>query len=340
MKNIVISDSRECELRDFMFSLNETCDKKFEIKVHLADLTVRGMFCELRRYMSYFFVPFRYFIKRKNFGIIVGWQQFYALIFCFYCAIFHVKKENKVIAWNFTYKRKKGKWGDLYHWFMRKGIESGYLDLIHVPSSQYADKFSQEFDFLRSKIVVAPFGIIDNFKEYSKLKCPSEMKGKKYFLAIGRSNRDYDFLIDGWKDIDSTLVIASDTYKTKTDLSNVVLKKDITAESQFAWIYNAEAIIISLDNPEICSGDTVMLTAMSLKKIVIVTNPSTLAEMYIQDKSNGILVNKDKVQLKNVIERTLNGEYQQIGIEARNCFLNNYTRGNMGVVLGENIQRI
>lgn len=333
MENVVLSDSRKIELAGFMNELNDNSRIKFVIKEHLADLTLKGKTKEIRRYFMYFAVPLRYFIFRKRYGIIVGWQQFYSLIFCFYCSLFHTKKVNTVIAWNFTYKDRPNHFQKIYRGFMKRCVCTGYLDYLHVPSSSYADKFSEDFGFPRDHIIVAPFGIVDCFNKYSALKRPREMKNKRYFLAIGRSNRDYKFLVEAWKDIDSYLVVASDKYDVETDNLKVIIKKDITADTQYEWINNAEGLIIPIDNPTICSGDTVLLTAMSLNKTVIITKPSALADMYIQDNINGLLINKEETELKHAIRKVLNGDTTVIANNARNDFLKYYTRDKMGITL-------
>lgn len=333
MENVVLSDSRKDELAGFMHELNNHSSVRFVIKEHVADLTLKGKTKELKRYLMYFFVPLKYFIRRKKYGIIVGWQQFYALIFCFYCSLFHTKKTNTVIAWNFTYKERATHFKKIYRLFMERCVCTGYLDYIHVPSSAYADKFSREFKFPRERIIVAPFGIIDCYNKYFQLKRPEEMRNKRYFLSIGRSNRDYDFLVHAWNDVDSYLVIASDKYNGENRNSKVIVKHNITADTQYEWINNAEGLIIPIDDPNICSGDTVLLTAMSLKKTVIITKPSALADMYIQDGLNGLLIEKSESDLKIAVKKVLNGGTNEIATNARHDFLNYFTRDKMGIVL-------
>ncbi|MGZ1193987.1 hypothetical protein ACXO2V_09005, partial [Lactobacillus delbrueckii subsp. bulgaricus] len=86
---------------------------------------------------------------------------------------------------------------------------------------------------------MAPFGIVDCYNKYFQLKRPEEMRNKRYFLSIGRSNRDYDFLVHAWNDVDSYLVIASDKYNGENRNSKVIVKHDITADTQYEWINNA-----------------------------------------------------------------------------------------------------
>lgn len=59
------------------------------------------------RYLRYFTFPWKVFLHRKKYDCILGWQQFYAINFAFYCRLFQVRKTNKVVALNFTYKRVK-----------------------------------------------------------------------------------------------------------------------------------------------------------------------------------------------------------------------------------------
>lgn len=340
MKNVVISDSRQEELQGFMDGLNTCCNEKFEIGVHLADLTMKGVLRDQRRYLAYFLVPVHYFANRKKYKIIIGWQQFYALILCYYCSLFRVKKNNIIIAMNFTYKERRGILKKIYYNFMKRCVEGGYLDLIHVPSRQYADQICSKFNFPRDRVIVTPFGIADNYDLYSKLGRPRGYEKKRYFLSIGRSNRDYNFLIEAWKDIHAYLVVASDAYKKTVNNEWIFINNSVTADEQYSWISNAEGIILPIDDPTICSGDTVLLQAMCMQKIVVVTQPSTLAEMYIKDEENGLLIEKDPNCLKSVIKDIVIGKYNDLGREARKCFLDNFTRKKMGESLARTLDSL
>ena len=76
-----------------------------------------------------------------------------------------------------------------------------------------------------------------------------------------------------------------------------------------------------------------LLTAMSLKKTVIITKPSALADMYIHDSLNGLLIEKSESDLKKAVEKVLNGGTNEIATNARRDFLNYFTRDKMGIVL-------
>ena len=107
-KNIIMIDCEETGLEDFKDGLSAETGMKFDWYKLVANGIRTGKVSEIKRYVKYFVAPFKVFMKRKSYGMIIGWQQFYALIFCFYCSLFHVKKTNCVVAVNFTYKQKSG----------------------------------------------------------------------------------------------------------------------------------------------------------------------------------------------------------------------------------------
>ena len=171
------------------------------------------------------------------------------------------------------------------------------------------------------------------------------MEYKDYTLAIGRSNRDYDFLIRCWKEMPNSnkLIIICDQYKPKVKLPhNIILKTDVNGNHQYPYIINASLIIIPIENGKICSGDTVLLKAMSFYKPIIVTTPSTLAEMYIVNEKNGICLPKNEGQFCDGVIKLINDKEKmnKIGNEARKDFLDNYSRINMGKKLGEKLKKL
>ncbi len=329
-ENIVLADCDFAEVQSLVESMRFH-DSPFVSKNHISNFKRTGKLSEIKRYAIYFSVGFRYFLSRRKYDAIVGWQQFYALIFCFFCTLFGVKKCNTVLALNFTYKEKKGKFAKIYRWFMSKCVNPKYMDYIHVLSFDYADCISKEFDFPRERIVVTPFGTNDDYDMLKHLGSPDGLSKDSYALAIGRSNRDYDFLIKAWEGIDSPLVIISDTFKGEVDNSNITLLTNVAGEQSYPYIVNCSLMVIPIDDESICSGDTVLLTAMSLKRKIIVTAPSTLAEMYVTDKENALLTQKDCEKFRQTVQQALyDDKYSNLGENARQSFLDNFSRQSMG----------
>ncbi len=337
-KNVILADCQEDELKTLKQGIEEIVKQEFKVCNKVCN-GKRNIIYNIYRYLCYIFYPLKFFLQRKKFSYIICWQQFYALFFAFYCRLFKVKKQNVLVVCNFTYKEKQGFVGNVYNKVMKYCVNNKYIDYIHIPSSNYAKKMSKEFNIPIEKFIVLPFGLDDTYEKYKD----SKSEYKNYSLAIGRSNRDYDFLINVWKLMPSNekLLIICDQYKNTENLpKNIILRKDIVGELQYPYIINAKTMIIPLKDENICSGDTVLLTAMSYYKPIIITEPSTLAEMYIENKKNGFCLKKDEKLFAREMKKILADEKKlnQVAENARKCFEDKYSRYTMGKKIGKIIK--
>lgn len=339
-KNVILADCEKEEIEEFAEGFKAVIGDEIFINSKICN-GGHGKAANFRRYLIYAVYPFSFVRRSRQYKYIIGWQQFFALFYVFYCRLFHLKKRNIVVAVNFTYKPKQGFSGKIYKWFMEYCVRNKYLDYIHVPSYNYAKICAKEFDIPQSKFIVTPFGIPDTYEKWKKTK----VEYNNYSFSIGRSNRDFDFLVNAWERMpeNELLIIASDTFCPKKDLPiNVIHRKDITGDIQFPYIANCKAMIIPIDDGTICSGDTVLLKAMSYEKLVVVTVPSTLGEMYIEDGRDGVLIEKN---INKFVER-LSGLLQnsnlaeEISHFAKKKYKEKFSRYNMGVVLMKNIKEL
>lgn len=336
-KNIVLCDCEQEEIFDIVDELQNVMKVSFEIGSCICNEGA-GRLLNIKRYITYILYPLKYFLRRDNYKYVIGWQQFFALFFSFYCRIFHLKKKNIVVALNFTYKKKKGIIGRVYKAYMEYCLDSKYMDYIHVPSENYAKLCANEFNIPFSKFIVTTFGLPDTYSQWKN----SKVDYNNYSFSIGRSNRDFDFLIEAWKKMPSNelLVIASDSYKTKSNLpQNIIHRRDICGDRQFPYIANCKMMIIPIDDGTICSGDTVLLKAMSYERAVVVTSPSTLAEMYVEDNVNGILVEKEIDNFVSIVSNLINNpiKMEKLGIAARKYYKEFFSRRSMGRKIAESI---
>ena len=330
MYNIILADCDSQEIEEFKKGLEDITQDEFIIKSRVSNWSRASIWKKIKRYIIYFIFPLKIFFNRKKYHTIIGWQQFYTLIFCFYCRLFRVKKTFNVHVVNYTYKSKKGIVGKIYYKFFKYILESKYIDYLYVPSSEYIKQCTSDFNIKKELFVVLPFGVLDRYETYINSKIDDE-----YFLAIGRSNRDYDWLIDEWKNIKYNLYIISDEFKPNYKVpKNIKIIGDVSGNEQYPYIMNCKALIIPILKENICSGDTVLLTAFSFKKNVIVTKNSTLAEMYISDRKDGFVVDKTKKELKEIINLIANKKID-LGKNARNKYLNNFSRYSMGCNVGK-----
>ena len=245
------------------------------------------------------------------------------------------------MALNYTYKEKKGKFQKPYQWFMQRCMDPRYLDCLHVPSEQYADIIADVFGYPRDRILVSGFGVNDDYLYFSNLPVPNGYEEDGYALAIGRSNRDYDFLIRAWDTIDYPLVIISDTFGGTSNSENITILRNVAGEESYPWIAHCGLMILPIGDGTICSGDTVLLTSMAVKRKIIVTTPSTLAEMYLTDGHNALLTPKNEQIFANTVIRALQEDcYKRIGEQARKDFLENYSRKSMGKQINQLLEKI
>lgn len=330
MKNIILADCLGSEITSFAEGLSDETKENWEVISAVSNWGHGSKIQNFKRYAIYFAAPFKAFCKRKQYASIIGWQQFYALIFCFYCRLFKVKKVNKVIALNFTYRAKKGFVGKIYKRFMQYMVNSDYVDYLHVLSHGYAKRCAAELGIDERKLLVFPFGTNDQYEELKKIPKLQE----DFVLSIGRSNRDYDWLIDEWKSVDYPLYIICDTLKKPSNLpDNIKIINNVTGSAQYKYIANCKYLVLPIKDENICSGDTVLLNAMSNKKTVIVNGPSTLTEMYVNDGENAIVVSKKNGDLAEKMNFLLKNNID-IGESARISYLENYSRYAMGKNVG------
>lgn len=341
--NIILADCNPEEIKTFAEGCNTiVANSKFKILSSISNGSHKGIIKNLFRYLKYFTFPFLIFLNRKKYNVILGWQQFYAINFALFCRIFNVKKTNTIIIGNYTYKAKKGVIGRLYYKYMKYSCSNKYIDYIHVPSFNYADRNSRELNIPIEKFIIQQFGIVDMSNSIDNIKAPME----NYSLSIGRSNRDFDFLVKVWSQPclkNNILVIASDTWKPNRDLpSNIIYRNDIKYKESFVWIKYSQICITPIDDINLCSGDTVLLTGMMFARPVVITRPSTLAEMYVEDGVNGVCIEKDAKKAELIISDLLNDDEKRetLGNNARKCFLDKFSRRSMGIQLCKKIKEL
>lgn len=339
-RNIILADCEATELSSFVESVEEVLSRKFDIFCKNCNFK-RTKKNEIKRYFIYFTFPFKYAVHSKDYDLIIAWQQFFALFYSFFCRLLHKKKTNVVVAANFTYKEKSSIAGKIYKRLIRFCVNSDYIDYYHIPSQDAVDYYYRVLGIPNEKFIVARFGIDDEYDFWRKR--PSKLKDKEYTLAIGRSNRDYDFLVEAWKYMpeDKKVVIISDTYYPEQEPpENVRLKHNILGLAQFPWIVNCSNMVIPIADGDICSGDTVLLKAMSYEKPVVVTAPSTLSEMYLTNGVDGLCLEKNPKEFAQQIQRLYDDkEYASaLGKNARAKFLDSYSRKSLGYNLASQIK--
>lgn len=323
-ENIILSDNSVEDMYEFKEGLENSTKQKWNIIVENSNKLRKNKFDNIIRYIKYFLFPLKVFLKRKKFKNIVAWQQFYGIVFAFYCNFFKVKKNNNLTIMTFIYKEKKF-FKVLYFKFIKFSIKNKYVDNIIVCSKKECEYYSNIFDMDSSIFHFEKIGI-------NRIKVEKEYSEKGYLISIGRSNRDYEFLINSLENTKYNLKIITDL-NIKSNSQNIKIYSNVYGDEYHAMLKNSFAVVIPLKNLKISSGQLVILTAMQLGIPIIITESNGIKD-YVKNNYNGLLIKNNKDELIQAIEQLYNKEfYEKIKDNAYKCYLTQYS----SIKLGENI---
>lgn len=295
---LIIADCGPAESFDFLEALNANTKINWSIKNFICN-GERNFFEEVKRYFTY--VRAGFFASRKinKLDYIVCWQQLFGIFCAFFARLFRKKKKSKLIIMTFIYKGKKGIIGKLYKKVVSYALQSKYIDIITLSSQKEAKKYSELFNITIDKFKFLPWG------QNKDSTITTNSKGN-YLISIGRSNRDYNFLVESLTDYDYKTLIYSDEEKAvehgNCKFTGVIKGANLALANSFC-------VIIPINDPSISAGQTLLINAMMYKKPIICTESSGLTDDYLINGFNGIIIKKDKNELIKAIESLKNEGY-------------------------------
>jgi glycosyltransferase involved in cell wall biosynthesis len=336
MQNIILADSDIPSNWKFVNELENTTKLDWRTVKFVNNELRQNYFSGLVKYLKYFYFPLIIFIRRKKYGRILAWQQFYGLMFAFYCRLFHTKKVNELYIMTFIYKSKKGLCGRLYKRFMRYVVSSAYIDAIICFSKSECAYYSELLMIKREKFHYIPLGIEDVLCQYSDDNSSIQYSAEPYLLLAGRSNRDYQFVVDALKGTGWRAIILCDVYTYNGENSNIQCYKGVCGEDYKKLLRHAWCSVIPLKDEHISSGQLVILQSMMFGIPVIITESDTI-ETYIQNNENGLVIAKKRERLLDALERLKmdQGLYKRLSHNARRSYQERFDEKNMGINVGK-----
>lgn len=316
-KNVILTHIQEDNRWPYCQLLSKETGREF----HVESVSTGNGGNRLRCLLNYVFFPLQLFFRRYRYDCIIAHQQFYGLFLAFYCQLFHVRKNFHLIILTFIYLEKKGFLGKIYYKLMHVIVQSKYIDAFIVHSTAEVKSYSSTFDVNSNRFYFVPLGI----NEIEVRHAIDELSKRQFILAVGRSNRDYDFLVNSLKNTDFQLEIICDNYHYKSVPENIHIHNNIFDDMPL-WMHNCYCVVIPLNNPDISSGQLVLLQAFQMGKPVIATRGAAIND-YIQDGVNGITIEKTREALLEALHRlyTQQSLYDQLSENERNEYIEKYS---------------
>lgn len=329
--NVVISDM-EAVPEDFMTALEERTGLDWTAFNWQSNQPRTGIVSELKRYATYVFRPLS-LVFRRGFDRIVAWQQFYGISYAFWSRLLRRPKTARLTVMTFIYKPKGSLLGKMYERFVGYALKSKYIDKILCPSSAECDRYAEIFGLDREKFAFVPCCVEDLSTEHPF----SPSRESDYILACGRSNRDYSLLMRAAADGSFQVKIIDDTLGNVPCPKNVEIIRNAFGGAYLDILANCVAVVIPIDDPEVSSGQSVLLQAWTFGKAVVCTRSAGLSDDYIEDGVDGLLVGKDPGEMRRALE-TLHGDSdlcRELGEAGRRKYEGSYTLAALGGNVGE-----
>lgn len=292
--NVVLVDFIMDSSSDFIRTLNN-CDIWGWKSIGVPS---NGAINKRNRHKKWIKFTFQIFKQRSEFHHILSWQQFLGIYLSAFCRLLHVKKTFHIHIMTFIYKSRQGWKGKLYHHFINYAISAKYVDSIIIFGGEHELAYYQQcFSSCKDKFIALPLGI-------SKIKDIGTVSESNFILAAGRSNRDYQFLVNAIKGTPYRLIIISDTLLKEYESDNIKILNDVYLPKMFDYLNAAKCVVIPLSDPNISSGQLFFLQSMQLGKPIIITESNALSG-YIENGVNGLIIPKTKEALLGALDSVL-----------------------------------
>lgn len=254
----------------------------------------------IRRDMLSLKIAAGFIFKKKRADKLIFWSTSDAFVLSLLSRFFPFKRKMRITSSMFIYYPGQGFKGKLKRKYYSFCFNAKIFNHIVVHSKFELEKCRRTFPKAKDKFVYIPVGV--PLKD-AGTKTP--VKGE-YLFSVGRDNRDYKFLIDALKDTGHKVIIAT-TGLEQPDCDNITVMNDCFGQKMYDIMAGAFASIIPLkeSNPNVSSGQTVLLQSKHVGTPVIITSIPTIAD-YIKQNETGILIKNTKEELLSAIDSLKN----------------------------------
>mgnify|MGYP004454029277 FL=1 len=333
--NVLLIDSDYDEADGCVRGLEETTGESWNVALY-ENNKIYGA----KRYLKFFTVAIRTILERKKYAgkTVLCWQQFYGIAIAFFSRLFHMKKRFKLVVMTFIYKPKGGLAGNIFYRFVKYAVTSKYVDKIILTTQSEKEMYKEIFDVSDDVFGFARCGAVAYDPEQFE---DPVLKDRGYIFSTGRSNRDYEFLMNAVENTEYHLIIACDSLESDSK-KNIEIKRDVFGKDMLRYMKNAKAVVIALDDDRIAAGQLVFLHAMNMGVPVIITRSHGVTDDYVIDGYNGLVIEKSRESLLSALDKIFRDEelYHRLSENGQVEFYSHYTYYAMGKTIGEIVNTI
>lgn len=235
----------------------------------------------------YLWVTLKLFIMSFWMDRVICWQQAYGiglgvLSRCARLVLIEPRAKIDVLTFILTPNKRTGIWRR----FIVFALESPAIDRVVVYNQAEYECYRSLFPSVACKFCWTLYSAADvpNLGNY-------KVRDDGFYLTVGRSNRDFDFLIEYFAQRpDRKLVILTDQPVSPRS-SNIVVDRHAFGQEYYAYLSRCRAVILCFHDDTASSGQLVFLQAIQFGKPLLVSTSRCL-EGYIRENENGLYFDK------------------------------------------------
>lgn len=245
----------------------------------------------------YIWVSFRLFMKSWSYDRIICWQQAYGislglLLHALEFLGLRAKADIDVLTFILTPAKRRGVWLKI----LKFSLSAKAVKKVIVYNLAEYELYKQLFPGVSHKFACTLYSAADvprSFVESAEVG--------DFYLAVGRSNRDHEFLRDYFAERPDRICHVLTDQKLQSRSSNFVVVDGVFGEAYFNYLSRCKAVIIPFLDPTASSGQLVYLQAIQLGKPVLVS-VSRCLEGYLLDGETGLFFEKTVIGLDAALD--------------------------------------
>ena len=233
------------------------------------------------KYLSEFYLPLLAVFRRKRYDMVICWQMRIGVVYGILKRIFHAGKPPFHIIQDFHIDLTQTSWHYKAQIGLMKMAIPG-IDYFCCTSTEEEEIYSRMFHIPRDRIVFLP--LVEGLHHFS---IEPERANEDYIFSFGKSDRDYDTLVQAAASLNIRTYIVSAQYKPQVPLpANVTIFREYLPGNEITqWISASRIVVLPLQDYYISAGQLSMLEAMALARPVIVTKNMATNEYAIEGES-------------------------------------------------------